>query len=177
MENNILSVMMARSSYRGSYQSTPVPRDALRSIMQAGMAAPSGCNMQATRFIAVDDPALLAQIAQSVPKTPFRTAPAVIAVLTEPVISFRNKTFHVQDYAAAIQNMLLQIKALGYESCWYEGHVTCGEGVAQTVENLLGVPEHLHLICLLPVGIAAQDLTHCEKKAFEERAWFNGYQK
>ena len=34
------------------------------------------------------------------------------------------KCFAIQDYSAAIENMLLAIIALGYESCWYEGHIT-----------------------------------------------------
>lgn len=30
-------------------------------------------------------------------------------------------------------------------------------------------------ICVLPIGIAESDPIHPQKKAFEERAWFNSY--
>ena len=37
-----------RHSYRGKYKDTPVPREDLKRIMQAGLDAPSGCNKQTT---------------------------------------------------------------------------------------------------------------------------------
>ena len=51
-----LETISARHSYRGKYLPTPVPREHLTAIMQAGLDAPSGCNKQTTSIIAVDDP-------------------------------------------------------------------------------------------------------------------------
>lgn len=40
------------------------------------------------------------------------------------------------------------------------------------------VPQEVELVCLLPVGIAAQEVAPVQnKKPFKERAWFNGYGK
>jgi len=39
-----LEAIKERTSYRGGYKNTPVPRDDLTKIMQAGLTAPSGCN-------------------------------------------------------------------------------------------------------------------------------------
>ena len=47
-----------------------------------------------------------------------------ICVLTKRINAYRDKCFAVQDYSAAIENMLLAIVDLGYQSCWYEGHIT-----------------------------------------------------
>lgn len=52
---NILDLINSRHSYRGEYESTPVPKEDLIKIMQAGLAAPSGCNKQTTSLIAVDE--------------------------------------------------------------------------------------------------------------------------
>lgn len=41
--------------------------------------------------------------------------------------------------------------------------------------KILGVPEGYELICYLPVGVAAEGVRGPQKKAFEERAWFNGF--
>lgn len=57
-----MKTILARRSYRGKYMVVPVPRDHLKMILEAGLAAPSGCNKQTTSLIAVDDPALLAQL-------------------------------------------------------------------------------------------------------------------
>ena len=59
---DILELIQNRRSYRGSYENTPVPREDLRRIMEAGLAAPSGCNKQTTSLIAVDDPELLRRL-------------------------------------------------------------------------------------------------------------------
>ena len=57
-----LEIISARHSYRGKYLPTPVPREHLTAIMQAGLDAPSGCNKQTTSLIAVDDPEVLGQL-------------------------------------------------------------------------------------------------------------------
>ena len=53
-----LTTILTRTSYRGKYDPTPIPREHLRQLLEAGYAAPSGCNKQTTSFIAVDDPDL-----------------------------------------------------------------------------------------------------------------------
>lgn len=53
---NTMDTISARYSYRGYYRDTKVSRAHLKVILEAGCAAPSGCNMQTTSFIAVDDP-------------------------------------------------------------------------------------------------------------------------
>ena len=105
------------------------------------------------------------------------TAPAMICVLSQKIIAYRDRCFAVQDYSAAIENMLLAIVDLGYQSCWYEGHVTDVDRIGYQMAQILGVPDEYELVCFLPVGIAEEECTTKAKKAFEERAWFNGFQK
>ena len=172
-----LQLMAARHSYRGKYDSTPVPREHLQAIMQAGLDAPSGCNKQTTSLIAVDDPEVLANLHAVIDPPIGATAPAMICVLTKRIIAYRDRCFATQDYAAAIQNMLLAITALGYESVWVEGHITDVDRIGRKMADILGVPEDMELVCFLPVGKAADPVTHVKKKPFDQRAWFNGYGK
>lgn len=172
---DVFDAIKSRTSYRGSYKSTPVPREHLTMIMQAGLDAPSGCNKQTTSLIAVDEPQLLGELLGMIDPPICSTAPAIICVLTQRVCAYRDKCFSVQDYSAAIQNMLLAIKALGYESCWYEGHITDDDNIGARLAERLGVPEGFDLVCVLPVGIAQEPVTSARKKPFNERAWFNGY--
>ena len=174
---DMLDLISARRSYRGKYLPTPVPREHLTAILQAGLDAPSGCNKQTTSIIAVDDPAILAQLRAVCDPPVAETAPAYICVLTRRIIAYRDRCFAVQDYSAAIQNMLLAIVALGYQSCWYEGHITDADRIGDKMARILGVPEEYELVCLLPVGVAAGEPVMPKKKAFEERAWFNGFGK
>ncbi|MBQ9198228.1 MAG: nitroreductase family protein [Clostridia bacterium] len=172
---DILQAIESRRSYRGKYKPIPVPRDDLEAIMRAGLAAPSGCNKQTVSLIAVDDPETQRKLRAVIDPPVGETAPAMICVLSRSVIAYRDRCFAVQDYAAAIENMLLAITALGYQSCWYEGHITDTDRIGDKMARVLGVPEEYALVCFLPVGIAEGEPTMPRKKPFEERAWFNAY--
>jgi len=173
----ILDVIHGRTSYRGSYIDKEVPREDLIKIIEAGLAAPSGCNKQTTSLIAVDDAALLQKLREVMELPAAETAPAMVCVLTQRIYAYRDKCYSVQDYSAAIENMLLAVNALGYQSCWYEGHVTDTDAIGRKMADILGVPDNYELVCVLPIGIASQPLTHVGKKPFEERAWFNGFKR
>ena len=174
---DVLELIARRRSYRGRYTADPVPREHLHLIMQAGLDAPSGCNKQTTSLIAVDDPALLERLHGVIDPPIGETAPAMICVLTRRICAYRDKCFAVQDYSAAIQNMLLAIVALGYESCWVEGHITDDDRICDRMAAMLGVPEGYDLVCFLPVGKAAEEIRPLRKRPFAERAWFNGFGK
>ena len=99
----------------------------------------------------------------------------MICVLTRRVYAYRDKHFDVQDYSAAIENMLLAIVALGYESCWVEGHITDVDRIGRKMADILGVPAEYELVCFLPVGKADEPVTVPKKMPFEQRAWFNAF--
>ena len=172
---DVFDAVFTRHSYRGKYLDTPVPRKDLIRIMEAGLAAPSGCNRQTTSLIAVDDPQILEKIRDVIRPPVGETAPAAIIVLTQRINAYRDKCFAVQDYSAAIENILLAVTALGYQSCWYEGHITDDDRICDRIAAILHVPDGYDVVCFLPVGIAADSPRAPEKKAFEERAWFNTF--
>lgn len=173
----LFDAILTRRSYRGMYKQDPVPREDLRRILEAALAAPSGCNKQTTSVIAVDDPELIHTLGAMLEHDRFASAPAAICILTEKRIAYRDRTYYIQDYSAAIQNALLAIHALGYETCWVEGHVTDVDRIGRRMADVLGVPEYMDLVAYLPVGLPAEEGGRVRKLPFEERAWFNGYRK
>ena len=173
----VLTAIKSRASYRGVYENTSIPREDLIKIVEAGLAAPSGCNKQTTSLIVVDDAELLCKLHEVTHPQVAQTAPAIICVLTQKIYAYRDKCFNIQDYSAAIQNMLLAIMELGYQSCWFEGHITDDDRIGQKMADILNVPNDYDLVCFLPIGIAAQPVSQTAKKPFGERAWFNGFKK
>ena len=172
---NVLDAIHNRHSYRGKFKNTTVPKDDLIKIMQAGLDAPSGCNKQTTFLIAVDDPEILEKLHSVINPPIAETAPAAICVLSKRINAYRDKCFAVQDYSAAIQNMLLAIVELGYQSCWYEGHITDDDRICDKMAKVLNIPDDYELVCFLPVGIAESVVSAPRKKPFDERAWFNSF--
>jgi nitroreductase len=134
--------------------------------------------MQTTSFIGIDDPALVKTITELVKQNGFRgggsPAPAGVCVLAQKLIAYGDTSLYVQDYSAAIENLLLAITGLGYASCWIEGQVK-RDGVQDKIAKLLKVPEGYEVIAFLPVGVSEADGKRPEYKAFTERAWFNEF--
>ena len=145
-----IEAILNRHSYRGRYRPEPVPREDLVTIMNAGLAAPSGCNKQTVSLIAVDDPDLLARLHAVIDPPAGETAPAMICVLSRRIVAYRDRCFSVQDYGAAIENMLLAITALGYQSCWYEGHITDEDRIGRRMADVLGVPDSSSVFSVIP---------------------------
>ena len=176
-----IKAIFERYSYRGHFESTPIAHEDLKLIMEAGLAAPSGNNSQTTSLIGLDDPKVMEAMAVHLTKRyPFASAPAAICVLSQRISGYEDIFFNIQDYSAAIENMLLTITALGYASCWVEGHIR-RDNVKETnrgIVNELGIPDGYELVAYLPIGIPIKkDVPRAKKKPFEERAWFNGFGK
>ena len=172
---NVLEAIHTRHSYRGRFRPDPVPREDLVTIMEAGLAAPSGCNKQTTSLLAVDDPEVLRKLHSVITPPVGETAPAMICVLTQRINAYRDRCYAVQDYSAAIENMLLAIVELGYQSCWIEGHITDDDRIGEQMARILGVPDDYDLVCFLPVGVGESNPLLPKKKSFEERTRFNSF--
>ncbi len=175
----LFEAIKKRQSYRGQYKDIQIPRPDLEKIVQAGLDAPSGKNAQTTEFVVVDDPSLAAKIAaMHTANKAVQQAKAFIACIcdVQPEAVYEGYSFQVEDCAAAVENMLLAITALGYASVWVDGWLRL-EGRAAAIGNLLGLPQSKAVRILLPIGIPCQEYKQPAKKPFAERAWYNGYKK
>ena len=167
-------VVRRRHSYRGPFLEKHISDDELRKIVDAGIRAPSGMNAQTTSFMAITDRALLMQIAAAFPTPAVKTAPAIIVVLTEPVVTPCGLTFEVEDYAASVMSMLLAITALGYATVWMDGATRSQEG-NQALRKLLHVPAGKTIRTILPIGAPAITIEQNTRKPLEERCVFNHF--
>ena len=174
---DIFEAIKKRKSYRGGFTDTPVSKDDLRKIVQAGLCAPSGKNEQTTSFVIVDDPQILEKIRQMHPANEaMRQCKALIACIVdkEPEPIYEGHSFVVEDCAAAAENMLLAVTALGYATVWIDGWLR-GQDRAEKIGKLLEVPETKIVRVVLPIGIPNEEYDQPAKKTFEQRAWFNSY--
>jgi nitroreductase len=174
---DVFEALAKRHSYRGPFRDQPVPRADLRRIVQAGLQAPSGKNAQTTIFVIVDDADLVRQIAGMHPSnTAVQQARAFIACILDqrPAAVYEGHHFQVEDCAAAVENMLLAVTALGYATVWIDGWLRV-ERRAETIGRLLDLPDGKVLRVLLPLGVPTETWPQKEKKPFEARAWFNRY--
>lgn len=173
----VFDAIQRRHSYRGPFTNTPVSKDDLRQIVQAGIQAPSGRNQQTTHFVILDDAEIIEEIGRLNPTNEaMKSAKAYIVCVIdkEPPSVYEGLSFQVEDCAAAVENMLLAITSLGYATVWIDGWLRVQQR-AERIAELIGLPQSKLVRIILPIGVPAEQWQQKEKKPFEERAWFNRY--
>ena len=165
---NFFETVAARYSHRTKYTSAAVPKSDLVKILTAATQAPSGCNAQTTYFTVVTAPALLTKLADIIQSDATRTAPAMIVVSTEKVTFDFGLDFEVEDYAAAVQTILLSAAALGYASCWYDG-MSRLNGNDRAIAELLNIPATRQVRTILPIGVPEIIGSQAGRKPIEQR--------
>ena len=168
-----MNAIRNRKSFRGPFTDTPVSREDLTELLEAGYLAPSGCNLQTTWLIGVDDPELLAGLADIYSHEWAKGATAAILLIGSYTMSPSGVSYHVHDYCAAAENIYLAAADKGLGTVWIEGQIR-GER-AEKMGRLLSVPEDQTVYIYMPVGYPAKPGPDAKKKPFEERVWFNGY--
>lgn len=172
-----LEAIRKRKSYRGAFKPDPIPREDLITLAEAGFLAPSGCNMQTTKFIVIDDPALAKKLGVISRSKWAEGAPAGIALVTKrQTIAPSGEDYHVQDFAAAAENILIAITAMGYGTTWLEGQLHT-HGDDKLMADLLGLPEDYYVAVYLPIGIPDATVPDAAKIPFRDRVWFNRFGK
>ncbi len=136
-----------------SYQSRPVPPEIVRRIVEAGRLTGSSMNRQPWHFIVVENPETLRQLGALATTGPY-IAQAPLAI----VVAIEKTRFAVSDASRAIQSMMLTAWEAGIGSNWV------GFQGLEEVKQLLGIPEHLDILAIVPFGYPAQAVGRGKKK-------------
>ncbi len=142
-----------RHSIRRYVEGRDVPAETVERLLQAAIAAPSAGNCQPWHFVVVRDPKTKRGLAEAAYGQQFvAQAPVVIVVCADPARSASrygrrgSELYCLQDTAAATENILLGVTALGLGACWVGAF---DEGAAAAALNL---PSHLRPVAIIPVG-------------------------
>ena len=147
----VLENIHSRKSVR-QYTSEPVSETDIQTILKAAMAAPSAVNFQPWRFVVVTEREQLDAMAEILPYAKMlRQAPAAIVVCGETMWMGGNENpYWQQDCAAATQNLLLAVEALGLGAVWTG--VYPNQDLYPKLHNYLNLPSTVQPFCCIPVG-------------------------
>ena len=136
-----------------AFQSTPISSEQIGRILEAGRLTGSGSNQQPWHFIVVDEPAVLAKLAELAKSGPYiAQAPVAIVVVID------RTPLAVSDGSRAIQSMLLTAWAEGIGTNWV-GYVGM-----KGVNELLNIPDNLDVLGIVPFGYPVKQLGQGKKK-------------
>ena len=165
VDNPVITAIRSRRSVR-RYKPGPIPKQVLETIVDCGRLAPTANNRQTWEFVVVTDPDRLQRITELAPRNgPFiKDAGACIVVCSNP----SNSSAYL-DGAAAVENMLLAIHSLGLASCWVQ---TLDKPYNAPIKALLGIPDELVLVAMVPVAVpAGQTSTHHKRSLQDVLHW------
>jgi nitroreductase len=179
--SNIMKIIQQRCSVR-SFKDTPVDQEIIRSITEAARLAPSACNAQPWRFVAVTEKPLLQQIVDRglggvVPNRWAASAPviivgcAVLNLLTHRLAeAVKGINYHQIDLGIAFEHMVLRATEMGLGTCWI------GWFHAKAIKKILHLPGGWKIISLLALGYPTEENTaHTSRLALDEILFFNGF--
>lgn len=136
-----------------NYQDKPVPPDIIRRIVEAGRLTGSSMNGQPWHFIVVENRDTLRELGALAPTGPYiAQAPLAIVVVIEKT------RFAVSDASRAIQSMILAAWSEGVGSNWV------GFVGMNGFNSLLGIPDELDVLAILPFGYPTQDIGKGKKQ-------------
>ncbi len=135
------------------FRDTPIPDDVVREIVEAGHLTASSMNGQPWHFIVVQDKDTLRQLGSIV-----RTGPSIAQAPLAIAVAITQSQFGVSDASRAIQDMILAAWSRGIGSNWTGFH-----GL-DAVKPLLGIPDDLDVLAVLPFGYPAVAVGKGQKK-------------
>ncbi len=145
---DVYEVIRLRKSVRG-FTDREVEEEKLDRLLEAARLAPSAKNFQEWRFVVVRDPQTRRKLAEAARGQKFvGQAPVVLACCAETdhhVMTCGQPCYPI-DLAIAIDHITLAAAAEGLGTCWI------GAFFEDQVQAILGIPEEIRVVALLPVG-------------------------
>ncbi len=161
---DVMDAVRQRFSVR-KFKEYDIEDSKLERVLEAARLAPSARNLQEWRFVVVRDPDMRASLAEAANGQNFvGEAPAVIvgcAVTSEHVMSCGLHCFPI-DVSIAMAYMTLEAVEQGLGTCWI------GAFNAEKVRRLLGIPDDVIVVGLLPIGYPDQEAPPKNRSALDE---------
>ncbi|MDR2385823.1 MAG: nitroreductase family protein [Tannerella sp.] len=131
--------------------------DDVHNILQAGLLAPSSKNSKSYEFVAVDNRSVLKQLSECKDSGATFVAESVLSVVV-----MGNKTKSdcwIEDASIAAVFMQLEAEDLGVGTCWCQvrGRRAMEEDAEQYVRELLNIPYHYGVLCIIGFGYKGQE--------------------
>lgn len=162
------------------YQQKPVDRTLLVQCLEAARVAPSACNSQPWKFVVVDEPSLVSEMASAAAgmgmnKFAFQ-APVIVAVVLEKMnltarigSVIKDKEYSLLDVGIAVEHFCLQASELGLGTCilgWFD---------EKKVRKLLKI-ERRRVPLLITVGYPDGPVRKKVRKKLDEMSSWNVYE-
>ena len=145
---DVMEAILERRSIR-DFQDKAIEKEKLERVLEAGRQAPSAANGQPWRILVVTDAETRKKLVPAANGQAFvGQAPAVLvgcAAKTDKEMSCGQRAYPI-DVAICMTTMSLAAMGEGLGTCWI------GAFKEDAVKELLGIPEEVRVVELMPIG-------------------------
>lgn len=145
---DVIKAIKTRKSVR-AFLDKPVEDEKLSAVLEAGRLAPSAENRQEWRFVVVSNPEMRRRLAEAAGGQRFvGEAPIIIVACaeTDRYVMRCGQLSYPIDVAITLDHITLAAVELGLGTCWI------GLFDEKKVKELLGIPEDIRVVELMPLG-------------------------
>jgi len=165
METNkkAIDVIYKRTSIR-NYSNKKISEEQLEIILRAGMAAPSGMNLQPWRFIVIKNRKTLDNLGRELPYAKMLSQADCAIVVCGDINTSENKDLQklwIQDCSAASENILLAITSLELAGLWTA--VYPYKDRLAIVKKYCKLPENIVPLNVIPIGYPTEEYSSKDK--------------
>jgi nitroreductase len=159
---NTLNTLSERRSIR-KYQDRLVTRESIEQILRVGMSAPSSGNSQPWQFLVVEDKATLDRLSE------VRGYAPMLKEASHAIIVCRDmnrkdefvEDFWIQGCAAATENILLAVQALGLGAVWLGVYPV--QEIVEGIRALFNLPENIIPFSVVSLGYPAEEIAALDR--------------
>lgn len=145
------------------YLAQSIPEEKLKEILLAAMYAPSANAIYPWELIVIEKQETKDFLAKVTPwSTHIKDAAAVIAVIGDEADS----RDWVEDCSIVAEHIWLEATEQGLAGCWVQ--IRGNDSAEKEVKNILGVPENLRVLCLMPLGVPAKSASEHTEEEFDK---------
>jgi nitroreductase len=173
---DLFTAIEQRRSIR-AYTDQKVAEEQLIKVLEASRISPSWKNLQCCNFIVVSDRDLMHKIGEATGFNPDQTsydkATYLLVLCADPAKSgdFCNKQYYLVDSGIYMEHAVLAAQSLGLSTCWI------GAFPEEKIKPLLGVPDHIRIVAMTPLGYANQTRKGRKTKSLQEFAYENAWER
>ena len=167
----VAEAIRARHSIR-AFLNRAIEEEKLNRVLEAGRLSPSAGNQQGRKFIVVRDKSTREKLVKvAVSQAFIGQAPVVIVACgTNPeYVQSSGQPFYLIDVSIAVDHMTLQAVEEGLGTCWI------GLFTEPEVRKILGIPDKVRVVALLPMGYPAEKAAPTARKPIAECVCFEKY--
>jgi len=157
------------------FSDRPVDYEKIYDIVTSGLNAPVAGNVQNYRIIIIQDEKEKEECARIAFQQFWMTSAPYFIVITrddtevDDLYPNRGPVYSIQNVAAVIENIIMAAHMSDLGTCWV------GVDDSEALKDFLGIPRHLHLDAIIPIGYAEGNPVQIPKQPEETMIYYEKF--